>query len=358
MITTILIVLVAVVVLIVIIAVLALHFLRADDSDSFDEIAAEPRRARRSSADSPRELVPAAAAPAGRRPRRADSDRDQWAAAERPARSADERAIRAVDDRPGRALDERPASYRDRDTGPRPAVADRRTGQTGGQRPVAASARAKPSQPKAVSPDAATAAWDSLSDVDYWAELAADKPQVTAPPAASSGRPNSTARRGHDASPAARPAARRARRAARRIRSAARQPAVGRTAARSIAVAVRTHGTPRGRRIGCVRRATFRRWPDGAAGCARSARLRQRAGHPEPGRAGPAVGPAARRPAAGERPALSRQSAACAGAASGRRPPAVLGSGQHSRRYTALPPRRSRSRTAIPGRPCRWTTIR
>jgi hypothetical protein len=54
MITTILIVLVAVVVLIVIIAVLALHFLRADDSDSFDEGPAEPRNTGRAPADPPR----------------------------------------------------------------------------------------------------------------------------------------------------------------------------------------------------------------------------------------------------------------------------------------------------------------
>ncbi len=63
MINTILIVLVAVVVLIVIIACPALHFLRADDSDPFDEIPAEPRGTRRPPADPPRELVSARSRP-------------------------------------------------------------------------------------------------------------------------------------------------------------------------------------------------------------------------------------------------------------------------------------------------------
>jgi hypothetical protein len=187
MINTILIVLVAVVGLIVIIAFLALHFLRADDSDTFDEISEEPRRTRRSPADPPRELVPVAAERG--RPRRPEPARDSWPA-----------------ERPVRAADDRPAGYRDRDTGPRPAAPDRRNGQTGGQRPVAAGARsAKPAKPaKPADPDPKSGSWESLSDVDYWAELAADKPQVTPAAAPGPARPSGAARRGADAKPGTR----------------------------------------------------------------------------------------------------------------------------------------------------------
>jgi hypothetical protein len=198
MITTILIVLVAVVVLIVIIAVLALHFLRADDSDNFDELdemPADSRRASRSAPEPVRELVPAAA---DRRRSRPEPDREQ-----RPA----ERPLRAVDDRPVRGVDDRQTGHRDRDTGPRPAMPERRNAQVAGQRPVAGGART-PKPAKVAAADAPTAAWDSMSDVDYWAELSADKPQVSpAPPAAGSSRPTGPARRDRAASPAARAAA-------------------------------------------------------------------------------------------------------------------------------------------------------
>jgi hypothetical protein len=200
MITTILIVLVAVVVLIVIIAVLALHFLRADDSDSFDEMAEESRGSRRS----PAEQAPAADR---RRSRRDEPDHESWPA-ERSLRAVDDRAARASADRPARpadralrAVDDRPVGYRDLDTGPRQTVPERRGGQAGGQRPAAARS---PKPAKAASADASTAAWDSMSDVDYWAELAADKPRVAPAPAAlPAARQNGAARRGHDAPPAA-----------------------------------------------------------------------------------------------------------------------------------------------------------
>ena len=174
MINTILIVLVAVVVLIVVIAVLALHFLRADDSDTFDEIPHEPRRSRRTPADPPpvpRELAPAAAQRG--RPRRSEAARQSWAA-----------------ERPVRASDDRPSSYRERDTGPRPAVPDRRDTQPGKKRPAAAAASArsaKPAKPpRPADQDPKSSSWDSLSDVDYWAELAVDKPKIT-PAAAANG---------------------------------------------------------------------------------------------------------------------------------------------------------------------------
>jgi len=158
MIQTILIVLVAVVVLIVIIAVLALRYLRADDSDSFDDIPDEPRPARRP-AEQDREMPPAKSE---RRPRQPEQITEVWAA-DGPARRPDARV---------------PSGFRDRDTGARPAGPQRAASQTGprreqlGSRPARASARPD-------GPDSATSSWDSLSDVDYWAELAADKPEIT-----------------------------------------------------------------------------------------------------------------------------------------------------------------------------------
>jgi len=190
MITKILIVLVAVVLLIIIIVGLSLHFLRADDSDTFeDEMPAEPRGTRRSPAKPPHRPAPDPAS--GRRtrppePARAQATRDPWPG-DRPVRPEDN-------------------GYRDRDTGPRPAAPARRNGQSSGPRPTAASVRAA-NAAKAPGPDAPAGDWDSLSDVDYWAQLGADKPQVTpaasAPPPA---RPNGSSRRGPDAKPVGRTA--------------------------------------------------------------------------------------------------------------------------------------------------------
>jgi hypothetical protein len=157
MITTILIVLVAVVVLIVIIAVLALRYLRADDSDTFDDIPDEPRPRRTPDRDSD----PHPVRPHGR-PRQPEPVTTTRAAG-RPRPSADARA-----QQPG---------YRDRDTGPRPAVGS----PVGGQRrpaPVPQSAR-----PGRADDSDSTTSWESLSDVDYWAELSADKPPATPTPA-------------------------------------------------------------------------------------------------------------------------------------------------------------------------------
>ena len=179
MIQTILIVLVAVVVLIVIIAVLALRYLRADDSDTFDDIPDEPRQSRRlPELDRERRLTPP-----GRRPRQPEQVTEAWAAA-RPARTPDARV---------------PAGYPDRDpaarqTGPQRAAAPRRSPSA--PRPARATARPD-------GPDTATGSWDSLSDVDYWAELAADKPEVTPPDS----RTASGARRGPEAASDIRPAA-------------------------------------------------------------------------------------------------------------------------------------------------------
>jgi hypothetical protein len=166
MITKILFGLIAVVVLIVIIGGAALHFLRADDSDTFDDMPGEPSKNRRPAAD-PRDH-PAEPEPAHRgRSRGREQARDQqWAAADRAGRPPAERAA------PG---------YREPESLPRPATAERR-GSQAGQRPTApANARpgagprtAKPARPAAAAADSSS--WDALSDVDYWAELAADKP--------------------------------------------------------------------------------------------------------------------------------------------------------------------------------------
>jgi hypothetical protein len=182
MIQTILIVLVAVVVLIVIIAVLALRYLRADDSDSFDDVPDEPRPARRP-AEPDRERV---AAPSGRRPRQPEQVTEAWAA-DRPTRSPDTSG---------------PAGVRDRDT------AARRTGPQRAAGAPAVRRDAPSSRPARVGarpdgPDASTSSWDALSDVDYWAELAADKPEIT--PAA--GTPVSTRRHGSEPVSDLRPAA-------------------------------------------------------------------------------------------------------------------------------------------------------
>jgi hypothetical protein len=151
MIQTILIVLVAVVVLIVIIAVLALRYLRADDSDTFDDIPDEPRPARRA-AEQDRERPPAA--PERRQPEQVT---EVWAA-DRPART--------------------PSGFRDRHAGSSPTGPQRAASQAARRQEPAGSRSARASA-RPDGPDSATSSWDSLSDVDYWVELAADKPEMT-----------------------------------------------------------------------------------------------------------------------------------------------------------------------------------
>jgi hypothetical protein len=187
MIKTILICLVAVVVIIIVIGVLFRLFLRADDSDSFDALPGEPRRPSRHPDDTRlpddtrvreaavREPVgrePLAAATTARRQRpRPDAADQSWAG---------DRAPRSPDDR-------RQPGYRDRGSQDQPQGPDRRNGHDSGPgRPVPAAARAaKPSRPaEAAIP---SSKWDKMSDVDYWAELASEKPlTATGAPAESS----------------------------------------------------------------------------------------------------------------------------------------------------------------------------
>ncbi len=178
MIKEILIALVAVVVVILIIAFAALRFLRADDSDAFDDLPDEPRKPGRAVDDS--QPIPAPV-------QRQRSTRPE------PAREQQPRSLaRAAD----RTSDERAApGYRDREQ--RPASSGRRGQGTGQRVPVAASRSARPA--RQADPDSqATASWEAMSDVDYWTELAADKPFTAAPTTTG---PAPGVRRGPDAKP-------------------------------------------------------------------------------------------------------------------------------------------------------------
>ena len=191
MITTILEVLVAVVVLIVIIAVAALHFLRADDSDTFDDMPHEPRRTRRHPAEPALEpaVVPAERA----RSRRPEPATEQWAAAGRGGRPADDRGQAAYRDREGRGQDgsSRPAKPERRGS---PAASGQRQPVPAMQGTASQGTARQAKAARQADADSGSSDWDKLSDVDYWAELAADKP-LTPAAAASSDSPR-PARRG------------------------------------------------------------------------------------------------------------------------------------------------------------------
>jgi hypothetical protein len=163
----------AVVVVIIVICLLALHFLRAEDADPFDEIPDEPRRSTRQPEDDRQPALAGAGAPRPSRPAEARPDR--------PARS----------DRRHPAEDR--AAYRDR--APQPPH-DRPVNGSAGVRPPAAPPRSAPSSRKSSrSSDPATTDWESLSDVDYWAELAADKSQPADVAAAAAPAPAAPPRR-------------------------------------------------------------------------------------------------------------------------------------------------------------------
>jgi hypothetical protein len=184
MIKEILIALVAVVVVILIIAFAALRFLRADDSDTFDDLPDEPRKPVRALADS----GPMPAPVERHRPMRPEPARDQQV--RQPARS------------PERASAERGSvSYRDRDAQQRPASSGRRAPGAGQRLAVTAARGSRPA--RQTEPDTQVAAsWEAMSDVDYWTELAADKPLTgaqTGPVPTSP--PPSARRRGPDAKP-------------------------------------------------------------------------------------------------------------------------------------------------------------
>ncbi len=264
MITTILEVLVAVVVLIVIIAVAALHFLRADDSDTFDDMPDEPRRSRRHPAEPADDEIPelTAAAPGGRS-RRVGSGREDWAGAERGlpvdgqgagfrqhdsqpklvrAGAADSRSPGGRDPQRGPGSDShrpdshrpdshRPDSHRPDNRSAERRSAERRSPDSRGadghpdRQGTASAPRPSAGRRPAAAPRAADSdSWDALSDVDYWAEVASDKPFTPAAAAAGSGPARPGRRR---LEPAAEPPGRRARGSPPRLCERGRQgPAV------------------------------------------------------------------------------------------------------------------------------------
>ena len=277
MINTILEVLVAVVVLIVIIAVLALRYLRADDSDTFDDIPDEPRRNRRQPEAGPDQAPPTAAE---RRPRQPELAAEAFRR-DRTARQADARGQSGHRDREARPHAPSP----ERTTGPH---ADRSRRETVGARPGRSG--------RSAGADSPASDWESLSDVDYWTELAADKPHE--PPAA-----------GHV--PASRP------RGGQPVTADARQPAAARPASRPdqgrLPVrqrnqAARSAGSP-GRLVdpGQTEQIDMRaqqppgRYPKEPATAALEALSRRGTGPQRP--AAPPREPAGQRPSGGPRPA-------------------------------------------------------
>jgi hypothetical protein len=205
--------LVAVVLLILVIGFFAMRYLRADDSDPFEDLPGDRGRSRGGDAADHDWRGDDRAAPVAARSGRGGSSRGaaddgpsrrdrrgrgrgdreparddrQYAAADRPARFDD----RGFDDR----------GFDDRNTGERSlgGASDRKGDRSarGGQRPAAASGQRGGSElPQVRRPAPASARpgrggnaqgtdWDSMSDVDYWAEVASDKPlTTTAQPAA------------------------------------------------------------------------------------------------------------------------------------------------------------------------------
>ncbi|HEY1618989.1 MAG TPA: hypothetical protein VGG25_15320 [Streptosporangiaceae bacterium] len=235
--TAIMISLVAVVLLILVIGFFAMRYLRADDADEFEDMPAErgrPRGAGQGSAGQGStgqvgagqewggggRVVPMPARSQGRAPRpaapghpgsferarergqsRGGRDYPQGRRpAPTPARAAAEPDFAGADFRGNRSQPSRRPDDRRPD--------DRRPDDRPARRPAAASARSG----RGKSDDMSGKDWDSLSDVDYWAELASDKPLTTtaqpASPAARSERPQPDRREADQPDPRkARPAA-------------------------------------------------------------------------------------------------------------------------------------------------------
>jgi hypothetical protein len=231
--TTIVIGLAAVVVLILVVVLLALRYLKAEDRDDFEDIPDERGQARGSADDRGRRV-------AVRQPSRGIRPPQAAGAAEprRPAERSQERSQRA-----GRDFD-RPAGYDARDLmeerggmdergGQRTAAKydDRRDGDRPAQRRQESlpAVRPRPARGKRAEDDGdwPSTKWDQLSDVDYWAQVASDKPLTTTAQPAAQARPARPAQtRGAEARPANRSGAATERAAAPRLPvRGARQPA-------------------------------------------------------------------------------------------------------------------------------------
>jgi hypothetical protein len=211
--TAIVITLAAVVLLILVIGFFAMRFLRAESVDPFDEDLPDERgRSRGDAEDHDRRgndrvaTMDRRSGGSSRAPRRQAGDPrakrpDRRSRANpEPARSArdyDERQYAAADRQPPARLDDRGA-LDDRGFDDRGFDDSSFSGRSrGGQRPAAAPAAASPRMPQSLPADRPAASarsgrakgaggggksgtdWDSLSDVDYWAELASDKPLTT-----------------------------------------------------------------------------------------------------------------------------------------------------------------------------------
>ncbi len=206
----------AVVLMILVIGFFAMRFLRAEDNDEFEDL--------------PQERIPSR--PGGDRDYRDDDYRSQdysapseraggrnGRARSRRAAADAERQGRDYEDRSGRRrgsdYGRRPAAQGERGSRPaaerdgqrRAAAYEARRGSDGPQRradsrPLAATAAAR-SDGRGQEGERASTDWDALSDVDYWAELASDKPlATTAQPA----RPAAASRGRRDRQASARPA--------------------------------------------------------------------------------------------------------------------------------------------------------
>lgn len=195
----------AVVILILVVVLAAMHYLRADDADDFDDLPDEQARSRGDAAGRDRFT-------GGRRPAHdaRPSGRAQGDDLRRPGDGSGQRPPRDYTGHPGRRdprqrdpqqrdpgdfADERERDYADGRAGHRTAAR-----YDGGRGADSAQQRRQDSLP-AVRPrqargkradddgDWPSTEWDELSDVDYWAEVASDKPLTTTAQPASQARP-------------------------------------------------------------------------------------------------------------------------------------------------------------------------
>ena len=211
--TEIVILLMAVVLLILGIGFFVMRFVRADANDPFDEAPDDHRRPR--DADDHDWHGDDRVVPLARRSGRGDRGPGRLTDDGPSLRSGRSASGRGRPDargnrRSGRGYDQDDRDYAD-DRPPR--LDDRERGARGGQRLSAAGSRGgpRPEQARPASRPASSPArngrprgagasggtdWDSLSDVDYWAELASDKPLTTTAQPAGPSRPE---RGGQDA---------------------------------------------------------------------------------------------------------------------------------------------------------------
>jgi hypothetical protein len=185
--TTIVIGLAAVVVLILVVVLLALRYLRADDSDDFDDMPDERHQPRRGTVDRAARAADRRPAPGARAARLAGDAEPRLAAdhsGRRPARGYDRPARPAARDFAGGRSGQRAAVKYDDDRHGDDGTSRRHQDSLPAVRPRPA--RGKRSEDDG---DWPSTKWDELSDVDYWAEVASDKPLTTTAQPASQGRP-------------------------------------------------------------------------------------------------------------------------------------------------------------------------